>query len=54
MYLANGGKKLSHKNDVVQLKEENVYPKGQAILTIGDPDNQRPDKWNSTVSTSRS
>jgi len=28
----------------VQLQYENVYPKGQ-----GDSDNQRPDKWSSTV-----
>jgi hypothetical protein len=51
MYLETGGKKLSRKNDIVELEQENVYPKGQASLTIGEPDNQRPDKWNSTVST---
>jgi len=34
---------VSYK-DVVQLQPQNFYPKGQV-----DPDNQRPDKWNSTV-----
>jgi len=29
---------------VVKLQQENVYPKVEA-----DPDNQRPDKWSSTV-----
>jgi len=33
--------------NVVQLEHENVPRKGQT-----DPDNQRPDKWSSTVFTS--
>ena len=32
------------KIDVVQLQKENVHRKGQA-----DPDNERLDKWSSTV-----
>jgi hypothetical protein len=39
----NWGKNLSQK-DIVKLQLENIYPKDQA-----DPDNQRPDKWCSTV-----
>ena len=45
MYLATGEKFKPYK-DVVQLYQENVYRKGQ-----DDPDNLRPRKWNSTVST---
>jgi hypothetical protein len=43
MYLTTGGK-IKNKKGIVKLQSENVYPKGQS-----DPDNQRPDKWCSTV-----
>jgi hypothetical protein len=46
MYLTVG-EKCKPLKYVVQLEYENVYRKGQA-----DPDNQRTDKWNSTVFSS--
>ena len=53
MYLTNGGKYLSHKK--MQYSYSTIMFTGRAkpIRIIGDPDNQRPDKWSYTVLVTR-
>jgi len=43
------GKTFSHKKMYYNYKKKMFTGKTQPIRIIGEPDNQRPDKWSSTV-----
>ena len=45
MYLAVGGKNISHKNMQYNYSKKMFTGRAKQIRIIGEPDNQRPDKW---------
>jgi hypothetical protein len=48
MYLTIG-KNVSHKKMQNSYSKKMFSGRAKQIRIIGDPDNQRPDKWSSTV-----
>ena len=48
MYLTDGGN-LSHKKMQYHYSKERFSGRVKQIRIIGQPDNERPDKWSSTV-----
>ena len=49
MHLTTGGKYLSHKKMQYNYSKNMFTGRANPNRLIGDPDNQRPDKWSSTV-----
>ena len=49
MHLKIGGKNLSHKKMWYIYSKKMFTRRAKSIRIIGDPGNQLPDKWSSTV-----
>jgi hypothetical protein len=49
MYLTVGEKNLNHKKMQHNYSKKKFTGRAKTIRIIGDPDNQLPNKWSSTV-----
>jgi hypothetical protein len=49
MYLATGGDNVSHKKVQYSYNKEMFSGRTKQTRIIGEPDNQHPDKWISTL-----